>query len=68
MNLYYSLAREFSGEKIVRDISELVNKFMGSGGDIKNSILSIEIHTVSDHSGDSLMPKLEYKNINDCST
>jgi hypothetical protein len=68
MNLYYSLAREITGEKIVKDISELVNKFMGSGGDIQNSILSIEIHTVSDHSGDSLMPKLEYKNINDCST
>jgi hypothetical protein len=68
MSLYYSLARDISGEKIIRDISELVNKFLGSGGDIKNSILTIDIHTVSDHTGDSMLPKLPLKNIQDCST
>jgi len=68
MSLYYSLAREMSGEKLVQDISKLVNKFIQNGGDAKNSILVIEIHSVSDNSGDSLMTKIEYKNINDCIT
>lgn len=68
MSLYYSLAKNISGEKLVQDISNMVTKFMQSGGDNKNSVLVVEIHTISDHTGDSLMPKLEYKNINDCST
>jgi hypothetical protein len=68
MSLYYSLAKELSGEKLVKDISELVKKFIRSGHDINNSILSIQIHTISDHTGDSLLPKLTHKNISDCST
>ena len=68
MSLYYSLARDISGQELVQDISNMVTKFLESGGDRNNSILTIEIHTISDHTGDSLMPKLEYKNIHDCST
>jgi hypothetical protein len=68
MSLYYSLAREISGEKLVQDIANMVTKFLKSGGDKNNSILTIQIHTISDHTGDSLMPKLECKNINDCPT
>lgn len=65
MSIYYSLANDISGEKLVRDISQLVNKFIQDGGDNKNSVLVIEIHTVTDHSGDSPIPKIELK---DCST
>jgi hypothetical protein len=68
MSLYYSLAREISDEKLLQDISSMVNKFIKNNGDANNSILVVEIHSVSDHSGDSLMPKLECKNINDCPT
>jgi hypothetical protein len=64
MSLYYSLSREISGEKLVQDISKLVNKFIQNGGDGNNSILVVEIHRVSDHSGDSLLPKLTH----DCPT
>jgi hypothetical protein len=68
MSLYYSLARELSGEKLLHEISNMINKFMQNNGDMKNSILVVEIHSVSDNSGDSLIPKIQYKNINDCTT
>jgi hypothetical protein len=68
MSLYYSLAREISGERLVQDISKLVDSFIQSGGDPTNSILVIDIHTISDHSGDSLLPKLTYDNKGDCIT
>ena len=68
MSLYYSLAKGLSGEKLVQDISKLINSFIQNGGDSNNSILVVEIHSVSDHSGDSLLPKLPYKNNEDCST
>jgi len=68
MSLYYSLAREISGEKLLQDISNMVKKFMENNGDGNNSVLVVEIHRVSDHSGDSLLPKLPYKNTEDCST
>jgi len=65
MSLYYSLAKGISGEKLVTDISQLVNKFIQDGGDNNNSILVIEIHTISDHTGDNPIPKIEHT---DCST
>lgn len=67
MNLYYSLARDVSGEKILLDITNMVTKFRESGGDLPNSILVCSIVTISDHTGDSLLPKIEHKNI-DCTT
>jgi len=68
MSLYYSLAREISGEKLVKEISQLVNNFIKSGGDANNSILSININTIKDYQADSPLPKLVHKDISDCST
>lgn len=67
MSLYYSLARDISGEKLLQDIVNMITKFRESGGDIPNSILVCEIQTVSEYSGDSLLPKIEHKII-DCPT
>ena len=68
MSLYYSLSKDISGEKLIQDISNMVTKFLQTGGDNKNSILVVDIHTISDNTGDSLIPKLEYKNIDACHT
>lgn len=68
MNLYYSLANSLSPEKIIRDIDSMITKFIDSGGDSKNSVMIIQIQTLTDHTGDSLLPKLPYKNTGECST
>ena len=42
-------------------MQELVNKFKSDGGEPKDSILTMVIKTPVDSLGDSLVPKIEYK-------
>lgn len=68
MNLYYSLANNLSPENIIRDIDSMITKFIQSGGDNKNSVMVIQIQTLTDHTGDSLLPKITHENTGECST
>lgn len=61
MGLNYSLTNSIPSEKIIRDVSEMISKFIHNGGDTKNSILNIQILTIQDYGGDSLLPKLTYQ-------
>lgn len=56
---YYVLDKSIAGEKIIKDIDNLVNKFRSECPD-KIPILCIEIKSVS-YEDTSQIPKLEYK-------
>lgn len=56
---YYTLDREVSGEKILKDINKLVSSFRSECPD-KIPILCIEIKSVG-YDDTDIIPKLEYK-------
>lgn len=55
--LYYSLNKQISAEKIIKDIVEIVNK----QSDLNNKVLVIRLQEVDHYAGDSPVPKIEYK-------
>jgi hypothetical protein len=57
--LYYKLDKNLPGEKILQDIQKLVTK--NSNGNNEEIILVISIKKITNYSGDSLVPKLEYQ-------
>lgn len=59
MNLSYSLNKQVSAEKIIQDISRLCGKIPKE--EIHNTILVISLQKISDHAGDSLLPKITYE-------
>ena len=59
--IYYTLNTNIDGNKILGDIQKLVNKFPQS--ELINKVLVIKLETISDHNGDSPLPKLEYKDL-----
>ena len=62
----YILDKNIPGEKILQDIQSLVTKFKQNSQD-KTPILYIDIRTIN-HEDTSIIPKIEYKNPDDCST
>ena len=62
----YILDKNIPGEKILQDIQSLVAKFKQNSQD-KIPVLYIDIRTIS-HEDTSIIPKIEYKNPDDCST
>lgn len=60
----YSLSKNLSGEKILKDIQKLVNKYQGSKD---NMILTIRVTSITNDDS-SLIPKLEYHGDADCIT
>lgn len=63
MSLYYNLSNNIQAERLIKDISKLIQDFSNSGGDLKNSILCVTISNVYDNIGDSLLPKLEHHSL-----
>jgi hypothetical protein len=59
--IYYTLNTNIDGNKILGDIQKLVNKFPQS--ELVHKVLVIKLETISDHNGDSPLPKLEYKDL-----
>ena len=59
MNLSYSLNKQISVEKIIKDISKLCGKI--SQDEINSTALVISLQKISDHAGDSLLPKIAYE-------
>lgn len=57
--IYYKLDKNIDGNKILQDIQKLISK--NSNTDNGEIILVISIKKITNHSGDSLIPKLEYK-------
>jgi hypothetical protein len=55
----YKLDKNIDGNKILQDIQKLVSK--NSNENNEEIILVISIKKITNHSGDSLLPKLEYK-------
>jgi hypothetical protein len=55
----YKLDKNIDGNKILQDIQKLISK--NSNTDNKEIVLVISIKQITNHSGDSLIPKLEYK-------
>jgi|LakMenE18May11ns_1017448.scaffolds.fasta_scaffold9747482_2 hypothetical protein len=55
----YKLDKNIDGNKILQDIQKLISK--NSNIDNKEIVLVISIKQITNHSGDSLIPKLEYK-------
>jgi hypothetical protein len=55
----YKLDKNIDGNKILQDIQKLITK--NSNVDNKEIVLVISIKQITNHSGDSLIPKLEYK-------
>jgi hypothetical protein len=55
----YKLDKNIDGNKILQDIQKLISK--NSNVDNKEIVLVISIKQITNHSGDSLIPKLEYK-------
>lgn len=58
MSLAYTLDKEISGEKILKDIQKLINKFKSESS--QTPILYVSIRTIT-REDDSAIPKLEYK-------
>jgi hypothetical protein len=57
--IYYRLNKSIDGNKILQDIQKLVSK--NSNTDNEEMILVISVKKITNNSGDSLIPKLEYK-------
>lgn len=55
----YKLDKNIDGNKILQDIQKLISK--NSNENNEEIILVISIKKITNHSGDSLLPKLEYK-------
>ena len=63
----YNLTKEISGEKILKDIQNLIQKFREANQE-GIPLLTISIRTIT-KDDTSLIPKLEYKNLDqDCIT
>jgi hypothetical protein len=62
--IYYSLTKDIQGDRLVKDIVNLLAKFPQD--DLKNMILTISLQKISDYAGDSPLPKISYQG--DCST
>jgi hypothetical protein len=61
MILSIALDKNIQCDIICKMVQELVNKFKSDGGEPKDSILTMVIKTPVDSLGDSLVPKIEYK-------
>ena len=61
MILSIALDKQIQCEAICKMVQELVNKFISEGGELNKSILTMVIKTPLDSIGDSLVPKIEYK-------
>jgi hypothetical protein len=57
--IYYKLDKNLSGEKILQDIQKLIAK--NNNNNNGELILVISVKQIINYSGDSLIPKLEYK-------
>jgi hypothetical protein len=57
--IYYKLDKNIDGNKILQDIQKLINS--NKKQDNNDLILVISLKEITNHCGDSLLPKLEYK-------
>lgn len=55
--ILYKLDKEISGEKILKDIQQLIFKHQKN---LSNKILCINIREIIDHTGDNPIPKIPY--------
>jgi len=62
-----TLNKEINCESICAHVQNLVNNFQKSNPNFSNSILVMEIKNIID-SDDSLIPKIEYRDINNSPT
>lgn len=55
---------KFGGDKnITCDyICNIVQKIVNSNSDLENKVLVLELRNISDNKGDSLLPKITFKN------
>jgi hypothetical protein len=60
MKYAITLNKEIQCESICKVVQKIVNKFTSEGNDISQSVLVLDIITITE-SKDNLMPKLEYK-------
>jgi hypothetical protein len=60
--LYYRLNKNLEAEKLIRDIQKLIQQ--QDSADNRNKVLIVSISNIIDHTGDSPLPKLEYKHDN----
>ena len=56
--LYYSLNKPVALENILNDLAKVFSKIPQDA--LVNKVLVIKLESISEHSGDSLLPKLEY--------
>lgn len=64
--LYYNLNKSLSIETIAKDLKKLFNSIPQN--ELENSILKITIQKINSYQGDSPLPKIEYKDHENCST
>lgn len=57
--IYYKLDKNIDGNKILQDIQKLISNCRTQHND--EIVLVISVQKIINHSGDSLIPKLEYK-------
>lgn len=59
MKLAYSLNKNISAEKIIKDIQNIVSKIPQD--EITNSVLVVSLQKITNYAGDSLLPKITYE-------
>lgn len=57
--LYYVLNKNIDGNKVIQDITKIVQKIPHN--ELEHTVLTISLQKITNCTGDSHLPKIEYK-------